>query len=414
MKKVFLAAVLATALFVGVTAQPAPAVVHEIYAAWCAGKGEIEPPGPVPRRQQELRDARHEERGRFGSSVHRGVQAPACWSTSTSTRLTSRSSRPATIIVIGADARRAAVSGGVHDRSELPSVLELREPAGSGLAHGYRVGNPTFPTRRHLGSLRRRGCRELAGGVRDRERRRPSSRRSPEPAMACGRSFPHSLRSRACRAQARSCRDCSRHHAAVFASSVPSRSFRARSPRRIVNLPPSCAAASHLLRTRCAESLGFHAPTCSEVVPALVGIDRVQEPQPVEGFATDEDEFAVALFEDRPVKDRLLVLEGEEKPGQSTQHGEVEGARRRILKPVEDVAGKCDRAGLGVLETPRKCRDPSLLVRRPRSSPVSRAPSACARTGPRFPPPFRPASRSGVLPSRRAARCPDRRESACA
>ena len=26
-------------------AQPAPAVVHEIYAAWCAGKGEIEPPG---------------------------------------------------------------------------------------------------------------------------------------------------------------------------------------------------------------------------------------------------------------------------------------------------------------------------------------------------------------------------------
>jgi hypothetical protein len=45
MKKVFVAAVLTTALFVGVTAQPAPAVVHEIYAAWCAGKGEIEPPG---------------------------------------------------------------------------------------------------------------------------------------------------------------------------------------------------------------------------------------------------------------------------------------------------------------------------------------------------------------------------------
>jgi hypothetical protein len=45
MKKVFVAAVLATALFVGVAAQPAPAVVHEIYAAWCAGKGEIEPPG---------------------------------------------------------------------------------------------------------------------------------------------------------------------------------------------------------------------------------------------------------------------------------------------------------------------------------------------------------------------------------
>lgn len=45
MKKVFVVAVLATALLVGVAAQPAPAVVHEIYAAWCAGKGEIEPPG---------------------------------------------------------------------------------------------------------------------------------------------------------------------------------------------------------------------------------------------------------------------------------------------------------------------------------------------------------------------------------
>jgi hypothetical protein len=45
MKRVFVAAVLTTALLVGVTAAPAPAVVHEIYAAWCAGKGEIEPPG---------------------------------------------------------------------------------------------------------------------------------------------------------------------------------------------------------------------------------------------------------------------------------------------------------------------------------------------------------------------------------
>ena len=45
MKKVFIAAVLATAVAVGVAAQPAPAVIHEIYAAWCAGKGEIEPPG---------------------------------------------------------------------------------------------------------------------------------------------------------------------------------------------------------------------------------------------------------------------------------------------------------------------------------------------------------------------------------
>ena len=45
MKKAFAAAVLATALLVGVAAQPAPAVVHEIYAAGCAGKGEIVPPG---------------------------------------------------------------------------------------------------------------------------------------------------------------------------------------------------------------------------------------------------------------------------------------------------------------------------------------------------------------------------------
>jgi hypothetical protein len=45
MKRVFVASVLTTALLVGVAAQPAPAVVHEIYAAWCAGKGEIEPPG---------------------------------------------------------------------------------------------------------------------------------------------------------------------------------------------------------------------------------------------------------------------------------------------------------------------------------------------------------------------------------
>lgn len=45
MKKVFIAVVLVTALAVGVAAQPAPAVIHEIYAAWCAGKGEIEPPG---------------------------------------------------------------------------------------------------------------------------------------------------------------------------------------------------------------------------------------------------------------------------------------------------------------------------------------------------------------------------------
>ena len=45
MKKLLAALVVAGALFAGVAAQPAPAVVHEIYAAWCAGKGEIEPPG---------------------------------------------------------------------------------------------------------------------------------------------------------------------------------------------------------------------------------------------------------------------------------------------------------------------------------------------------------------------------------
>ena len=45
MTRLFLVVLLATALAVGIVAQPAPAVVHEIYAAWCAGKGEIEPPG---------------------------------------------------------------------------------------------------------------------------------------------------------------------------------------------------------------------------------------------------------------------------------------------------------------------------------------------------------------------------------
>jgi hypothetical protein len=45
MKKLLAVLVVVGALFAGVTAQPASAVVHEIYAAWCAGKGEIEPPG---------------------------------------------------------------------------------------------------------------------------------------------------------------------------------------------------------------------------------------------------------------------------------------------------------------------------------------------------------------------------------
>ena len=45
MKKLLAVAVGAAALIAGIAAQPAPGVVHEIYAAWCAGKGEIEPPG---------------------------------------------------------------------------------------------------------------------------------------------------------------------------------------------------------------------------------------------------------------------------------------------------------------------------------------------------------------------------------
>ncbi len=45
MKRMFIAMVVATGLFAGVHAAPAEAVIHEIYAAWCAGKGEIEPPG---------------------------------------------------------------------------------------------------------------------------------------------------------------------------------------------------------------------------------------------------------------------------------------------------------------------------------------------------------------------------------
>jgi hypothetical protein len=46
MKRVLVTFALAAAVLVaGIAAQPAPAVVHEIYSAWCAGKGEIEPPG---------------------------------------------------------------------------------------------------------------------------------------------------------------------------------------------------------------------------------------------------------------------------------------------------------------------------------------------------------------------------------
>lgn len=45
MKRTLIASVLVAASIVVVTPPPANAVIHEIYAAWCAGKGEIEPPG---------------------------------------------------------------------------------------------------------------------------------------------------------------------------------------------------------------------------------------------------------------------------------------------------------------------------------------------------------------------------------
>jgi hypothetical protein len=45
MMRAMTATVLAAAAVVAVTPPPATAVVHEIYGAWCAGKGEIEPPG---------------------------------------------------------------------------------------------------------------------------------------------------------------------------------------------------------------------------------------------------------------------------------------------------------------------------------------------------------------------------------
>lgn len=45
MKRVLAVLVVVAAVFAGIAAQPAPGVIHEIYAAWCAGKGEIEVPG---------------------------------------------------------------------------------------------------------------------------------------------------------------------------------------------------------------------------------------------------------------------------------------------------------------------------------------------------------------------------------
>jgi hypothetical protein len=44
-KTIFVVATATAALAAAVAPQPTPAVVHEIYAAWCAGHGEIEPPG---------------------------------------------------------------------------------------------------------------------------------------------------------------------------------------------------------------------------------------------------------------------------------------------------------------------------------------------------------------------------------
>lgn len=45
MKKVVVVAIAVAALVAAAVPQPAPAVIHEIYAAWCAGKGELVPPG---------------------------------------------------------------------------------------------------------------------------------------------------------------------------------------------------------------------------------------------------------------------------------------------------------------------------------------------------------------------------------
>ena len=45
MKRTLTATLLMASLLVVVTPRPATAVIHEIYAAWCAGMGEIEPPG---------------------------------------------------------------------------------------------------------------------------------------------------------------------------------------------------------------------------------------------------------------------------------------------------------------------------------------------------------------------------------
>ena len=45
MKRVLAVTFAAITAVTAFASQPAGAVVHEIYSAWCAGKGEIEPPG---------------------------------------------------------------------------------------------------------------------------------------------------------------------------------------------------------------------------------------------------------------------------------------------------------------------------------------------------------------------------------
>lgn len=47
MKKAFVIVIVAAALLAAATPRPAPAAIHEIVAAWCSGKGALEPAGLV-------------------------------------------------------------------------------------------------------------------------------------------------------------------------------------------------------------------------------------------------------------------------------------------------------------------------------------------------------------------------------
>ena len=132
MKRVFVAAVLTTALFVGVTAAPAPAVVHEIYAAWCAGKGEIEPPG-LSREGSKNFAMPVLKSGAVSVHPFTGAQGPGLLVDIDFTK-------PQVKIIADrpdhrdrANAGRAALPGGVRHRPELPGVLGMREPADRGL-----------------------------------------------------------------------------------------------------------------------------------------------------------------------------------------------------------------------------------------------------------------------------------------